>query len=70
MPVPMDHIHLPFFNIPQNKMVTPTSCMIDFQNMKDDMANRLWQAYKRAHPDPKPKPKKINIVKDIARKKK
>jgi len=69
MPVPMDHAHLPFFNSKTHKMVTPTSCFIDFQNMKDDMANRFWLDYKRQHPE-EPKPKKINILKDIARKKK
>jgi len=75
MPVPVDHAHLPFFNPKTHKMVTPTSCMIDFQNMKDNIANGFWQAYKRAHPEIEAKKlnkkhKKVNLLKNIVDKKK
>lgn len=48
MPVPFDHIHHPVtVTLPDGKKIkhTPNYCGICFQNMKDDMANRIWKFY-------------------------
>ena len=48
MPVLFDHIHLEeTITLPDGKKIkhTPNYCAICFQNMKDDMANRIWKFY-------------------------
>ncbi len=48
MPVLFDHIHHPVeVELPDGKKIkhTPNYCAICFQNMKDDMANRIWKFY-------------------------